>query len=127
MAGRTANANACACLDHCSCPLQVKVQFLVFWTILHAIIGILALFLYPFHFQEEFKWPLLIVLVVHLISGIMMFISLIYQERHMFIFGLISSCIMPVFYVYLVYLPIVQIVFTIAGCRFYKLGMHDSL
>ncbi|XP_043864572.1 uncharacterized protein LOC26527388 isoform X3 [Drosophila mojavensis] len=116
MAGRTANANACACLDHCSCPLQVKVQFLVFWTILHAIIGILALFLYPFHFQEEFKWPLLIVLVVHLIS-----------ERHMFIFGLISSCIMPVFYVYLVYLPIVQIVFTIAGCRFYKLGMHDSL
>ncbi|XP_023165149.1 uncharacterized protein LOC111595577 isoform X3 [Drosophila hydei] len=119
--------SSCACLDRCCCPLQVKVQFLVFWTLLHAIVGLISLFVYPIFIQAQFRWTFFIVLVVHLISGIMMFISLVFKGHHLFIIGLIISCVMPIFYIYLIYLPIVQIVLTIAGCRFYKLGMDDSL
>ncbi|XP_062142650.1 uncharacterized protein LOC133850541 [Drosophila sulfurigaster albostrigata] len=111
------------CFDNLCCSPREKSIFLAAWTLAHAIHLIAG------------SWPVLrindtiycvfvifivVMVVCHVAGTILLFIG-IYLEKAMILkIGVIISSIYPYFHFFTIYLPVVQILFTIVVLRYCK-------
>ncbi|KRF78505.1 uncharacterized protein Dvir_GJ27105 [Drosophila virilis] len=116
------------CFDDCCCSLWSKAYFFSIWTLIHGIIFTIAMLGYIAYLYAEdiFLYigaGLLIIALVHLIAGILLLVGFLKNKRTMFLVGIILSSILPFVFVGLIYLPIIQVIFIIIACRYYKMKM----
>ncbi|XP_064547819.1 uncharacterized protein LOC135434936 [Drosophila montana] len=116
------------CFDDCCCSLWAKAYFFCIWTLVHGIIFTLIFCgLIAFTLAEDlYLWigvGLLIIALIHLIAGILLLVGFLKNIRVLFLVGIILSCILPFVFVALIYLPIMQVLFVIIACRYYKIKM----
>ncbi|XP_034475093.1 uncharacterized protein LOC117782194 [Drosophila innubila] len=113
----------CACMDDMCCSLRGKSIFLACWTLAHTIVLIITTFL-SFCTGIENPYVLantIIITITHMLGSIFLFVGIYKEKAWALLLGIIFSSIMPYLNLILIYLPTVQIIFTITSCRYYKI------
>ncbi|XP_060645047.1 uncharacterized protein LOC132783716 [Drosophila nasuta] len=111
------------CFDNLCCSPREKSIFLAAWTLAHAIHLIVGC--WPVIRIDDGLYIVFVVFIVvmalsHVAGTILLFIG-IYKEKAMILkIGVIISSIYPYFHFFTIYLPVVQILFTIVVIRYSK-------
>ncbi|KAM8716772.1 hypothetical protein ACLKA7_003615 [Drosophila subpalustris] len=111
-------------LDDICCPLREKSIFLASWTLAHAIILIHFVFFYSTRTAGDnlvlnLSYSV-IMMVAHVLGTIFLFVGIYKEHAFIFLLGIIFSSIYPYLQFFMIYLPAVQIIFTITSCKYYK-------
>ncbi|XP_034475094.1 uncharacterized protein LOC117782195 [Drosophila innubila] len=107
-------------LDVMCCSLRGKSIFLAWWTLAHAILLLIAntaLFVIG-NFKMIIIVSSTIYVILHMLGAIFLFVGVYKEIPCLFLFGIILSSIVPYACLITIYLPIVQIIFTITSCRY---------
>ncbi|XP_032595368.1 uncharacterized protein LOC116805714 [Drosophila grimshawi] len=108
------------CLDEVCCSLRVKAIFLGVWTLVHGILFGVVSGITSSEVDATAFVAFVIICFLHTIAGILLLLGVFKSMPNIFLAGIITSSFLPYFLFQLIYLPIVQIIFTITACRYYK-------
>ncbi|XP_030560355.1 uncharacterized protein LOC115762329 [Drosophila novamexicana] len=114
------------CLEKVCCSLEVKAQFFSIWTIVHGVIFLGAsIYFFVGAINCPLYGPILLLIgaIVHLAGGLCLLFGYGTDMRYLFLAGIILSSIMPYILLPSIYLPVIQIIFTITSCIYYKKEM----
>ncbi|KRF78507.1 uncharacterized protein Dvir_GJ25988 [Drosophila virilis] len=117
------------CLENGCCPLDTKALFFGIWTLTH---GIFFLVLSIYYFIDPTDCPLYAAIIsfmlalVHTVAGILLILGYWKNKGCPFLCGIFMSSIIPYLCLLTIYLPVIQIIFTLTSCMYYRKEMETK-
>ncbi|XP_030557300.1 uncharacterized protein LOC115760206 [Drosophila novamexicana] len=118
------SCDSCECMDYVCCTPRGKAVFFSLWTIVNSAIAIAFL-----SYAEGSAWYMYIsyaVTALHVLGGILLLLGVLRHWAKCFLTGIIISSFFPYWFIYLIYLAVVQLIFTITSCRYYSTVLKKS-
>ncbi|KRF79215.1 uncharacterized protein Dvir_GJ25871 [Drosophila virilis] len=112
---------SCECMDNLCCSLKAKAMFFSIWTLVNGVISILVgIFLKA---ETSVICLCYALIVLHILAGILLLLGVLKHWAKIFLAGIILSSFLPYMFLFLPYLAVVQVIFTITSCRYYMLQL----